>query len=395
LAFRPKLWDIPIAIYAICPFFTSVHNNLGAYDGGNAVVNQFHTWISAYIVGRIYFTDLEGLNELAGGFIICGLLYCPLCLYEARMSPQLHQKLFGFMQHAFDQTRRLGGFRPMVFLQHGIALGNWMMSASLVSWWLWSCGVFKRLWNFPSWVWVLALIGTTIACRATAAMLLLAIGMVLLYSVKRFQVKFLLILVMLVPVFYTYARAREIWQGDELVRYVAKFNQDRADSLLYRLHNEDLFIARAWQNPIFGWGGWNLFKARDEQDNDIGVPDQQWILAFGKTGLIGLISFEAALLIPIIVLLRRVPIRYWAHPAAAGASVMAMVVLLHLLDCLENAMVNPMFMMAAGGLSGLATVKITLVNRPAAAQQQAAVSAQRQPMTMGAVSFFPPAGVKA
>ena len=38
------------------------------------------------------------------------------------ISPQLHFMTYGFYQHEFTQVVRMGGYRPMVFLQHGIAV---------------------------------------------------------------------------------------------------------------------------------------------------------------------------------------------------------------------------------------------------------------------------------
>ena len=59
-------------------------------------------------------------------FVLGGLIYVPLCLFEVRMSPQLHNMVYGFAQHSFGQTVRGGGWRPMVFMQHGLAVGLFM-----------------------------------------------------------------------------------------------------------------------------------------------------------------------------------------------------------------------------------------------------------------------------
>ena len=362
LALRPKLWDIPMLIYACSPFFASMHNGLGPYDGGSASVNQFFFWSAGYLIGRIYFTDLEGLRELAVAFIIGGLLYAPLCLFEVRMSPQLNEKIYGFSQLDMLQSKRLGGFRPLVFMQHGIAVGAWLMSTALVACWLWWCGTYKRLWTFTAGFWALFLLGTLALSHAGAALAQFVMGMGLLFCVKAFRLRVALAAALCVAPVYTYARAYGNWQGEDIVTLVAKVSPDRASSLEFRLHNEDLFVGRAKESPVYGWGGWNRFQVQDEQGRDIGVPDQQWIIAFGKMGLVGLCSFILALSCPILVLMRRVPVRYWGHPAVAPAAVLAVVVLLHLYDCLINAMVNPIFMMACGGVTGLLPVKVTFVS---------------------------------
>jgi hypothetical protein len=365
LALRPRIWDVPMFVLFICPFLSSLHNDLGVYDGFNASLSQFYFWAGAYIIGRIYFTDLESLSDLAFGFILGGLLYVPLCLYEVRMSPQLHAKLYGFSQHQFAQTIRLGGYRPSVFMQHGIALGVWMISTALVAWWLWICGTFRFRWRLPAAAWVVVLFVTVVLCRALEAAVLMLIGMAVLFAVKKIRPlgQLGVLLLVLTPPVYTFVRAEHLWSGAAMVQLSQMISADRAHSLAFRLHNEDLLLVRAMQSPIYGWGGWDRSMATDENGRAIAVPDQYWMIALGKTGLIGLISLQAALLLPIVVLLKRVPLRYWSNPAAAPAAVLAVIVALHMWDCLLNAMVNPMFMLACGGITGLMPVTFRVVQR--------------------------------
>jgi hypothetical protein len=227
---RPKIWDIPMLIYLICPFFSSVHNNLGAYDGANATLNQFYLWGGGYVIGRIYFTDLEALTELAMGFIAGGLIYVPLCLIEVRMSPQLHLKLYGFAQHQFAQTRRFGGYRPIVFMQHGLALGVWMISTTLCAWWLWACGAFKRRWHMKGGFWVLLLLVTVVLCRALEAAILMLVGMIVLILVKKVRPlgRLALLALVLAPPTYIYVRSNGIWSGEVMVKWAGFISVDRA-----------------------------------------------------------------------------------------------------------------------------------------------------------------------
>ena len=45
-------------------------------------------------------------------------------------------------------------------------------------------------------------------------------------------------------------------QFDGFVNWVNGFAPDRASSLQFRLDNEDELLARAMEQPLFGWGGW-------------------------------------------------------------------------------------------------------------------------------------------
>src|SRR6476620_1180336 len=70
LRFRPKWIDLPVAIYCVSPFFTSVFNEIngvGVYDGLSVMLGQIVTWGLPYLIGRVYFDDLASLRELAIG----------------------------------------------------------------------------------------------------------------------------------------------------------------------------------------------------------------------------------------------------------------------------------------------------------------------------------------
>ena len=51
------------------------------------------------------------------------LVYSLPMLFEIRISPQLHRWVYGYFPNdAFVQQMRGGGFRPVVFFPHGLAL---------------------------------------------------------------------------------------------------------------------------------------------------------------------------------------------------------------------------------------------------------------------------------
>src|SRR5262249_17761958 len=131
ISFRPGWADLPMGIWCVCPLFSSITNDLGAYDGFSSVYYQTVTWGVPYLLGRIYLTDLLGMFELAVAVFLGGLIYVPLCVIEIRFSPQLHTWVYGFHQHSFEQTLRFGGFRPVVFMEHGLMVGMWMSMATM------------------------------------------------------------------------------------------------------------------------------------------------------------------------------------------------------------------------------------------------------------------------
>src|SRR5262249_23702177 len=139
------------------------------------------SWGLPYLIGRLYLSDLEGLRELAVGFVVGGLLYVLPTLWEIRMSPHLNRTFYGF---GGWPGLRYGGYRPAVFLSNGLEHGMWMTAASLAGVWLWSSRSLSLLWGIPLGCWLLVLLPVTVLCRSTGALVLLTVGVALIPGLK-------------------------------------------------------------------------------------------------------------------------------------------------------------------------------------------------------------------
>ena len=135
--FQWRLYDLPMVLWCLSPVPSSLTNGLTFYNGISVVYGQIMIWGIPYLAGRIYFIDKESLRELCLGIIIGGIVYALLCAYEIRMSPRLHINIYGFFQHDWRQHRRYGGFRPIVFMQHGIMVAVWMAACTTTAFWMW------------------------------------------------------------------------------------------------------------------------------------------------------------------------------------------------------------------------------------------------------------------
>lgn len=353
-SFRLGWLDLPMLIWCICPFASSISNNLGWYDGVTAVMQQTMGWGVPYYLGRIYFSDLDGLRKLAIGIFTGGLIYVPLCLFEVRMSPQLHSTIYGFHAHSFGQTIRYGGFRPTVFMKHGLAVGAWMMAATLIGVWLWKAGVIKQLWSIPIRWLVAALLLTTVLVKSTGALLLLVTGIIILFVAKWFRTSLVLLFLIVSIWSYLYVGATGSFSGDQIVSVVSEvIDEDRAGSLMFRFDNEEILSAKARQRMIFGWGGWGGNRVYNEWGEDISVTDSLWIITFGAYGVVGLISITASLLLPVIGFIQRYPASLWFHRKVAPAAALAVLLVLYMVDCVLNAMSNPVYTLACGSIAGL------------------------------------------
>jgi len=361
--FRPELVDLPMMIWCSLPFVSSVTNDLGLHDGFSATYYKTMMWGAPYLIGRLYLSTLPGMRDLALAVFVGGLIYVPFCLWESRMSPQLHTNLYGFHQHSFAQSVRDGGFRPVVFMNHGIMVSTWMAMASLCGIWLWKSRDIRKIARIPMPILVLSLVATTLLCRSMGAILLLIIGVVVLWLTRITSSKAVLILLMLLSPLYLAFRVPRAWSGREMTEGAAMINRGRSFSLAFRLMNEDLLVERALQRPIFGWGQWGRARVRDSTGKDISVTDSLWIIEIGNEGLMGLLGMLAVMMLPVYGLCRLLPDpAAWKHRLAAPSVALCVIVLLFLIDCLFNAMGNPAYLMAAGGLTAL---RLGLVRRPA------------------------------
>lgn len=351
--------DLPIILFIISPIFSSISNGLGLYDGVNASLNQATRWAMPYFLGRLYFSNLLALKELAIDIVKAGLIYVPFTLYEIRMSPQLHSIVYGYFPHSFGQTMRLGGWRPQVFMQHGLMLAMFLMSATLIAIWLWQGKVVKKIWNIPIEVVILILGITFILSKSTGTYGYMIIGLVIMFIAKWTKNSFPLILLTFSICLYLIFATSGNFQGEKITPFVENIaGEERAGSLQFRFDNELILSDRARERIIFGWGGWG--RSRVYQQNwtgeivDVSTTDSFWIIIFGTNGLFGLINVTLMLLLPIWCFVWFCyPVKTWFYPQIASSAVLAVILTLFMVDSLVNAMFNPIFPLISGALLGL------------------------------------------
>ena len=365
---RPGWLDLPVAVLCIGPFFTSVVNDLGAYDGAHAASRVVWAWGLPYLLGRLYLGHPKALHEFSGALTAAALAYVPLCLWEVRMSPNLHLFVYGFHPMDFLQAVRFGGYRPNVFQSHGLMLGMILASATLVAYWEWRTRARTTFLDVP-FGWVVAVLGvTTLLTKATGSILLLAVGIAVLEGTRRLRAPWLVLGLLLVPPAYSAARIAG-WTGQDLVGLSRTvFSQERADSLSFRMEQEEALIDKAMQRPGLGWGGWGRSRIFDEDGRDVSVTDGMWIITLGVSGLLGLGALYLTLALPVLALVRRFPARHWGDTRIAATVGMAVVILLWATDNLLNAMVTPLAPAMAGALVSFSLLPARMARRTSRAE---------------------------
>ncbi len=356
--FRFMPVDLPVLGLCVVPFFTSVSNGLGAYDGLSALLDKTLLWGVPWFIGRLYLSKPEHMRDMVFGIFMGGLIYIPFVVYEFIMSPRLHRIVYGFHAHSFAQAKRGTGYRPVVFMQHGLMTAMWLMSATFCGVVMSAGGYFRT--RFPPYRLLFhgctaVLLTTTVLNRSAGAFFLLFLAIAIFFAVRVLRQRWPLLITIAIAVLYMTTRGTGVWDGRNLIQGAAQVaDAERAGSLEFRINMETILIERAMERPLLGWGRWRRSFVRDDNDNIVSVPDGLWVLALGQEGILGVIFMTLTLSVPIIVFLRRFPPSTWNRPDIAPLTALPVLLGIYLVDNLLNNMFNPAFLLAAGGLAGAA-----------------------------------------
>ena len=340
LSFRVQWIDASVIIFCLWGATSSITTGKGAWDAFSTILENSILWGFPYVVGRIYFKDLESFRDLALGIVIGGLIYVPLCLVEIRVSPQLHIWIYGYHQHQFEQSIRFGGFRPTVFMQHGLAVAMWMVNSSVLAIWMQANGTLRR---FPGLLITgvsITLLVTTVLCKSTGALTLMMVGLAAVFAARLLQKPWPLLMLIIISPLWMTSRTLDLINGQIVYDLFSLISEDRAQSFQIRLDQEEEIRQIALQTPICGGSRWWPNGA-----------DQLWLIYFRNFGIVGITTFTAIFLVPGWILLRRIPFQQLCQPDWAPVTGMILIVVLYTIDNLLNGLVNPIFTVVAGALS--------------------------------------------
>lgn len=314
---------------------------LRLYDAYNMISNIAFQMVPFWL-GLRYLNTREGHKVLLEALAIGGVLYSFPALLEVRISPQLHRWVYGFFPHDFVQAMRDGGFRPTVFLNHGLMVGIFF-ALSIVS----AVVLYReaRREKRPAIGWLVAAIwltGTLYLCKSLGAF-----GLALIFATatmlfgRRLQVM-LGVFVAVVVLLYPMLRGAGLIPVDAVYEIAQSISEDRASSLKFRLDNEDALLDRANEKPVAGWGSWGRNAIYDPSSGRMtSITDGIWLIFIGIFGWLGYIGRFGLLTVPILLFALR---RNGPSMITPG---LIMVQSLALVDLLPNAgLVNYVWLMA-------------------------------------------------
>ncbi|MEM7135848.1 MAG: hypothetical protein AAF500_04670 [Myxococcota bacterium] len=321
------------------------------YDIVHLLIKRILMIILPFVLGLSMFRSGAELRVLLQTFVAAALLYSILQIAEMVLSPQLNRWVYGFHQHSFAQTMRGGGFRPMVFMSHGLALAMFTTLATIAAAALHKVGA--KVIDVPA-KWAAGYLGAILATSRSVAALLyafVAVPLVLFVSPRR-QV-FVALAIGSLLLTYPAARSLGLIPVDDINAFVLdQYGVEKVGSLTVRFENEAEMLDKALERLWFGWGWFCRACFYDPWSGAlISIRDGAWIATLGNTGIIGFIGHFGLLVFPVWVLWRRIS----RVPKVANRRLLAALALMVGLSCFDlipNGNFNTISLLLAGALYG-------------------------------------------
>lgn len=313
---------------------------VGLYDVFSMSM-KYGVLILPFLIGRKYLTSPDAGRELLRAFVWGGLLYFPLILIELKMSPQLNTWIYGFFPHNFLQHTRGDGYRPIVFLDHGLRVAIFMCMSCLAAATLCRLQPSRKL-KLATLVLILGVICTK---SATAMLILIVLLPMVMLASRASQAIFAGMIATTVLV-YPLLRGADLIPTEAILERAQAINPERAHSLSIRFLNEDRLLRRANEKPYFGWGPWGRSRLYNEKGEDYAKTDGIWVILMGVGGWFGYLAQFGLLCLPLVAGIARRNI----DPVIPALS---LVMAANLIDMIPNSSLSPLSWLIAGALTGL------------------------------------------
>jgi hypothetical protein len=363
--------ELLVTALVVSPFITSEFNGdalevggehgsfvipgVGHYEALSASVSELIVLLPFWL-GRRFLRSSDDNLDVLRILTIAGLAYSLPMLFEVRMSPQLHTWIYGYFPHSFAQQMRDGGFRPVVFLGHGLIVAFFGMTTVLASTALWKTNVRVSAAVPPALV-TAWLGGTLLLCKSLGSLVYASVCAPLIFFAKpRLQVRLAVVLAT-IALTYPVLRTLDLVPTESILNAAASVSAERAESLKVRLDQEKMLLAHALERPWFGWGRFGRGRVYDEWGKDVSITDGHWIITITTFGLFGFLAEFG--LIALSVFRAASALRFASsNRERVYLAALALIVAVGMIDLLPNASISAWSWLLMGSLLGRAeTVK--------------------------------------
>ncbi len=346
----------------ISPFLTALSNTeslwignkaiqgLTLYDGLLTSINQCIYVLVPFVLGRTLFDHYSQQLLLFRFLVGAGLIYSLPMLLEIRISPQLHTWIYGFFPHSFLQQFRKDGFRPVVFLGHGLLVAFFasitvLCAATLID-------LKEKIRKFKPSNTLYYLIAVLVMCKSMGALIY---GVIATASIRftSFNLQLLTAkIIAIISVSYPLLCILNLFPHAMILDWAYSSDAERGESLQFRFDNEIRLLNHAKEKIWFGWGSWGRNRVySQETGEDESITDGEWIITFGQFGWVGYIAQRGLLMLPVFLTsqtLKKTKSNQEKILLVAHALLLSIISV----DQIPNSSLSPMTWLIAGGLLG-------------------------------------------
>lgn len=309
--------------------------------------------ILPFHLGSALFRSPQDVRTFLRNFALAGLVYMPLVLLEVRLAPWLHTSVYGFFQHSWQQMKREGGFRAIVFMQHGLAVALFISQSVMVTAALTKAkGIFLPI---PAKILVWLQLATLILSKSLASLIYSLLGLPLIWLTSPKTVMGVARLLCLVVLAFPLLRLYDLIPTEWILEHANNFDEARAESLGFRFENEDILLERALDRFLFGWGGWGRNRVLDPfTGEDISTTDGYWVIVLGVGGLFRFFLHFGIMIFPVFMVRKALRNQLHGDPNGMQVAALAFVLTVATVDLLPNGLFNDLPCYMAGVLYSVA-----------------------------------------
>ena len=310
--------------------------------------------VAPFFVGMRFFSSDEARAYLLKSLPVAALFYSIPMLFEIRISPQLHRWVYGFHPNSFVQQYRDGGFRPVVFLGHGLEVAIFTAMA-VIGALIMMRGKWK-IFRAPASLVATYMGGVLVLCKTLGATIYaIAATPLILFTSPRTWMRAAIVISMVVCA-YPVLRTFDVIPVHHITQLANSISSGRSASFQMRVKNEDILLARANQKPSFGWGAWGRNRVYEEgTGEDISVTDGLWIIQYGSYGWVGYLAYFG--LFAAAIFRARNAVRGAVTKNSIAVAGLSLLIAINLLDLVPNSWVLPFTYLAAGSVAAAVRVR--------------------------------------
>jgi hypothetical protein len=382
---RFGLAELLIVTLLICPFITCELNGdpisfgamvlpgLDSYEAGSAVIAQVITLIP-FFLGRQILRSRTDTEEILRVLVTAGVIYSLPVLFEIRFSPQLHTWIYGYFPHMFAQQMRDGGFRPVVFMGHGLLVSFFICTTAVAAAAFWRTNTqVMGIVRLPANVIAVYLSILLALCKTASSILYGAALIPLVYFTRPKLQLSIAVLLVSAALLYPTLRIAGLVPTRAALDLAGSISLDRRGSLETRFDNEDALLERASQRFLFGWGRYGRSFIYNQQGNETSATDGTWIITLGEFGFMGFLAEFGLLALPVFAAARALRFAE-SLKDKVFLSALALILAISIFDLLPNSSIRPWTWLIAGALLGRAEALRRWARVPAAARMALAAS---------------------